>query len=235
MSYELNNIKAMVFDFDYTLADSSKGVVQCIRYAQGQMGLPLSSDEEILPTIGLSVGDTLAKLSGERERDRVDEFARLFLVKADEVMSDCTEVYDSVPATFAHLQSNQLRIGIASTKYRYRIEAILGRKGLSGFVDVVVGAEDVTEHKPHPACLLQAARHFGLPPASVLYVGDSLPDAGAAQRGGLPFVAVLTGHTAAADFGSYAPLAIFDGIAELPHWVDRFRFSGNGNSAMGTH
>jgi len=32
--------KAVFFDFDYTLADSSKAVIECINYALQKMGYP---------------------------------------------------------------------------------------------------------------------------------------------------------------------------------------------------
>ena len=37
--------KLVLFDFDYTLADSSKGATSCINYALGKMGLDTVSDE----------------------------------------------------------------------------------------------------------------------------------------------------------------------------------------------
>jgi len=44
--------KAVFFDFDYTLADSSKAVIECINYALQKMGYPESSPESICRTIG---------------------------------------------------------------------------------------------------------------------------------------------------------------------------------------
>ena len=32
--------KTVIFDFDYTLADSSQGATECIRYALERLGLP---------------------------------------------------------------------------------------------------------------------------------------------------------------------------------------------------
>jgi phosphoglycolate phosphatase-like HAD superfamily hydrolase len=38
---------AIVFDFDYTLADSSAGAVECINFALGRMGLPAVPAERV--------------------------------------------------------------------------------------------------------------------------------------------------------------------------------------------
>ena len=143
-------LKAVLFDFDYTLADSSVGVIDCVRHAQRRMGLDLSGEEEIRRTIGLSVPDIVAALNGEAERPRSEEFGRLFLERADRVMAAGTVVYDAVPGVLEDLHARGVVCGIASTKYRYRIEGILDREGLRHLVGAVVGAEDVTEHKPDP-------------------------------------------------------------------------------------
>lgn len=187
--------RAVIFDFDFTLADSSAGVIDCVRTAQGRMGLPRSDPEAIRRTIGLSVPDTLAALCGEGQRPRSAEFGRLFRERADEVMAPCTVVYAAVPGVLRRLRAGGERCGIATTKFRYRIEAILLREGLDGLVDAVVGAEDVAVHKPDPACLRLALDRLGVAAAEALYVGDSWPDAEAARRAGIAFVAVGTGTT----------------------------------------
>ena len=189
-------LKAVLFDFDYTLADSSVGVIDCVRYAQQRMGLDLSGEEEIRRTIGHPVPDIVATLNGEAERGRSDEFGRLFLERADRVMAAGTVVFDAVPGVLEELRARGLACAIASTKYRFRIEEILDREGLRHLVGAVVGAEDVSEHKPDPACLRLALERLGVDAGESLYVGDSLPDAEAARRGGSaswPFSAVPPG------------------------------------------
>ncbi len=218
-------LKAVLFDFDYTLADSAVGVIDCVRYAQRRMGLDLSGEEEIRRTIGLSVPDIVATLNGEAERGRSGEFGRLFLERADRVMAAGTVVFEAVPGVLEELHARGVACAIASTKYRYRIEGILDREGLRHLVGAVVGAEDVAEHKPDPECLHLALERLGVDAAESLYVGDSLPDAEAARRGGIRFVAVLSGTTGAPAFAPYAPLALLDGVAQLPGWLREQRLA----------
>ena len=42
-------IQSVIFDFDYTLADSSEGVIECANYALGRLGLPAASDDDDTP------------------------------------------------------------------------------------------------------------------------------------------------------------------------------------------
>ena len=128
-------------------------------------------------------------------------------------------VLRAVPGVLEELHARGVACGIASTKYRYRIEGILDREGLRHLVGAVVGAEDVAEHKPDPGCLHLALERLGVDADESLYVGDSLPDAEAALRGGIRFTAVLSGTTGAPAFAPYAPLALLDGVAQLPRWL----------------
>ena len=106
-------------------------------------------------------------------------------------------------------------LGIVSTKYRRRIEGILERERLLDSFAVIVGGEDVSQHKPDPQSLLLALDRLGVPAREALYVGDSVTDAQAARRAGVPFVAVLSGTTpreAFRDCGVYKILADLRGL-----------------------
>jgi phosphoglycolate phosphatase len=77
--------KLILFDFDYTLADSSKGAIRCINYALEKMGLDKVSDELACKAIGLSLNNTFLELCDENEINKINEFSRLFIKHADEI------------------------------------------------------------------------------------------------------------------------------------------------------
>ena len=54
--------EAVLFDFDFTLADSSAGIITCINYALSKMGLGESSTEDINKTVGLYLPEALVSL-----------------------------------------------------------------------------------------------------------------------------------------------------------------------------
>jgi phosphoglycolate phosphatase len=174
--------RAIVFDFDYTLADSSRGAVACITFALDALGLPAVSAEAAKRTIGLSLPDTFLELAGPQHAAQSDKFARLFIKQADQVMSGLTVLFESVPEVIEKLRSQGFSLGIVSTKFRYRIESVLRREGLLDAFAVIIGGEDVAKHKPDPTGLLTAVERLGGAPESALYVGDSVTDAQTAER-----------------------------------------------------
>lgn len=212
----MHPFRAILFDFDYTLADSSRGIIACTNYALRKMGLSEASPDVIRPLIGLSLSDMLPKLVGAQHAGRADEFSRLFVERADQIMSDLTVIFPEVPATVKTLKACGLALGIVSTKFRYRIMTTLQREGLAQAFDVIVGGEDVSAHKPAPEGLLKAVERLGYALNESLYVGDSVTDAEAARRAGMPFVAVLSGATPRHHFAPYPSYRILDSVAELP-------------------
>ena len=206
----------IIFDFDYTLADSSRGVVDCIDYALRAMGLEAVSPEQARRTIGLSLPETLAQLAGEGSRGRGEEFARRFVERAEQVMVAGTVLFEPVPKVLPLLKARGLRLGIVSAKFRYRIQATLQRDGLLDLFDVIVGGEDVSKPKPDPEGALRAVERLGLRPAQCLYVGDSVVDAETARRAGIPFVAVLSGVTRLKDLAGHPIHACVQNLAQLP-------------------
>jgi len=205
----------VIFDFDYTLADSSRGVLECINHAFKGMDLPKVVAEDAQRTIGLSLPNILVTLAGKEHEGRAGEFARLFVEKANEVMTDQTSVFEEVPKVIRRLKDEGMAIGIVSTKFRRRIEEILGREDLLEPFDVIVGGEDVSRHKPDPEGLLAAIERLEGSPSGSLYVGDSVTDAETARRAGVPFAAVLNGVTPREAFKDYPAYKILDNLGEL--------------------
>lgn len=211
--------RAVIFDFDYTLADSSEGVVACVDHALAGLGLAAEPPERIRETIGLSLPATLVALKGPTLTDRGEEFRRLFVECADEVMVDRTVLYPWVPQTVASLAAGGIALGIASTKYRRRIEATLLRDGLRGHFRVVIGGEDVAKPKPAPDALLLAIEMLRRRADEVLFVGDSSADGLAALAAHVPFLAVLSGVTPREHLERLAPVAVLDSARDLPAFL----------------
>ena len=208
--------QTVLFDFDYTLADSSAAVVECMNVAFEAMGLAKAPEEAICRTIGLSLPEALVSLAGEAHRHRSQEFRSHFRRRSDQIMVDWTRLYPAVPHVLASLRDCGLRLGIVSTKNRHRIEAVLGRERLLERFDVIVGGEDVAEYKPDPEGLLLALDRLGSSPQQTAYVGDSTTDAETARRARVPFVAVLSGTTQRDEFAAYQPRHVLETVVEVP-------------------
>jgi phosphoglycolate phosphatase len=213
-------IHTILFDFDYTLADSSRGVESCINYALRQLGFPPVSYQEVCKTIGSSLPETYAHLTGE-SASLSGKFQQLFIERAEEVMADRTVLFESTPVTIRSLRELGYTLGIVSTKFRYRIETILRREGLGDSFQVIVGGEDVAKHKPDPESLVIALDRLAASPGESIYVGDHVIDAIAASEVGIPFIAVLSGVTPREAFKECKVHWILRDVSGLPALLQR--------------
>ena len=205
----------ILFDFDYTLADSSDAVVECVRVAFEKMKLPAVPADQVRRTIGLSLPETFRVLSGLDGTDQVEEFRSHFRARSNEIMVDWTRFLPDMPETIRELVRRGFRLGIVSTKYRFRIRETLGRDGLLDLFEVIVGGDDVSNYKPDPDGLLIAARQLSLNVGQLVYAGDSLTDAETAKRAGMPFVGVTTGCTTRDEFAEYQPQTVLERLMDL--------------------
>ncbi|MGI6366970.1 MAG: HAD family hydrolase [Anaerolineae bacterium] len=216
----VGGLRAILFDFDYTLGDSSRAAVDCMRHALRQMGLPDRDPETCARTIGLSLRDTLVALAGPEAAEQFDTFHRYFRQRADEIMAPWTALYPFTLPLLTALRARGLRLGIVSNKEAFRIRAILSRFVPEDPVDAIVGPSDAGASKPAPDGLLVALRRLEVPACAALYVGDSTVDARAAAAAGLPLVAVTTGHTSAAELEPYRPATLLPDAGALLDWLD---------------
>ena len=84
-----------VFDFDGTIADTRAGIVRTMQASFRTMHLPVPKPEEIVPTIGLPLTESIAKLGnlqGERLEQTVETYHRLF----EEVGVEGIVLYDGM-------------------------------------------------------------------------------------------------------------------------------------------
>lgn len=208
--------KAVIFDFDYTLGDCTSGIVESTNYALERLGFMPKTVPEISRTVGLTLEEMFLSLTGSRDIDKAEHFARLYMEKADEVITDSTELYERVPEILEEFHKT-MKLGIVTTKEHYRIDEILRKFSAQGHVDSIIGIDDVKAPKPDPEGLLKALGSLGADKRDALYVGDCLVDAKAAQSAGVDFAAVLTGTTT--DFSGYDNVFIGNSVREVLDFV----------------
>lgn len=197
-----------LFDFDYTLADSSKGIVLCFRHVLNLHGYTGITDEEIKRTIGKTLEESFSILTGVTDADTLAAYKKEYVKAADQHMTVNTFLFPETLSVLTQLKKDGARIGIISTKYRYRIMELLSQKLPAQFLDIIVGGEDVKTPKPSPEGLLFAIEHLSVPKEETLYIGDSTVDAETAQVAGVDFMGVLHGATTRNELEAYPHVGI---------------------------
>lgn len=204
-----------LFDFDYTLADSSKGIVICFRNVLERHRHTGISDEQIKRTIGKTLVDSFSILTDIGDEAILEEYRKEYVKEADRFMTANTHLFPETVSVLQALKEKGANIGIISTKYRYRIMELAKDNIPEGIIDLIVGGEDVKTAKPSPEGVFLALENLGTDKDTTLYIGDSIVDAETAQAAGMDFAGVLHGATTAEELEAYPHVAIMKDLTEL--------------------
>lgn len=211
----MKSYNVYLFDFDYTLADSSRGIVMCYRNVLERHHHTGITDETIKRTIGKTLQESFSIMTGITDADTLEMYRKEYVKEADTHMTANTFLFPETIEVLTRLKTNGAKLGIISTKYRYRIMELLGKKLPENFLDIIVGGEDVQHPKPAPEGVLFAIGHLGCRKEDVLYVGDSTVDAETAQAAQVDFAGILHGATTYDELAAYPHVAIMKTLAEL--------------------
>ena len=204
-----NGLESVLFDFDMTLVDSSRGITYCLNRLAGSFGLAEVTREEVTLTIGHPLDQAMKMLWGRYEPAWMDHY-REYLVplEYERIMP-----FPGTRKTLASLLDEGLRLGVVSN--RKKLLRAVERAGLEEYFHSIVGLEDVENPKPHPDPIWLSVRNLGSTASRTILVGDSEIDALAASRAGTPFVGVTTGGTSLDVLSVAGALAVIEDITEL--------------------
>ena len=215
------------FDFDYTLGDSTAAIAEGYRLGFLALGLDPPTEEQVRHTVGLTLADGYALLTGDHNPERQEAFYHSFQhtvgVEAGgegrRRMIEGTTLFPGAEELLLALKHAGVRTAIVSTKPGSTIRRIFEHQGRKDLLDLVVGGDEVTQAKPHPQGLRLALERLGLSAEQVLFCGDTVIDAATAQAGGCDFCAVLNGTTKAQAFERFPCVHTAPDLAELKRWL----------------
>lgn len=219
--------QGVFFDFDYTLGDSTPAIAEGYRRGFAALGLEPPTVEQVRTTVGMTLEDGYALLTGDRDPARQEAFFHTFQhsvgVKARgddrKLMIEGTVLFPGAAELLRALKGAGVRTAIVSTKPGDTIRRIFDYQGHLELLDLVVGGDEVTHSKPNPEGLGLALDKLNLHAEQVLFCGDTVIDAATAQAGGCSFCAVLNGTTRAPAFQRFPCVHIAENLNDLQNWL----------------
>ena len=112
------------------------------------------------------------------------------------------------------LKAKALPLGIVTNKAGAFTSVLLERAGLARYMDVVVAGDLLPKPKPDPMPVIWACGRFGVTPAEVLLIGDSVHDFKAGQSAGCKVFLVPYGYNEGQDVRGLACDAIVASIED---------------------
>jgi HAD superfamily hydrolase (TIGR01509 family) len=186
--------KAVIFDWDGTLADTRKAVVKSFQTVLTEAGCRVS-DEFIVRRIGIGTKKTI--IDAFRECSMRLDVSTLEKLADEKVniqaeFSDSVYLFDGITELLEALQ-RKTKIALATMSGRKVIGKLLQAKRLTAYFDVVISADDVTYPKPDSEIFLKTAKKMGVTPKDCVVIEDSVFGLRAAKTANMKCIAVPSG------------------------------------------
>jgi HAD superfamily hydrolase (TIGR01509 family) len=175
----VSTLRAVLFDWDGTLADSAESSFRCYARVFPEFGVPFSR-ADFERTYSPDWYHTYREVGLPPEHwDAAN--ARWLEHYAGEPPLAVTGALEAV----RRLGGAGLALGLVTSGSRARVEREMGTLGLAPSFQAVLCAGDYQRRKPHPEALLLALDRMGVAAAESAYVGDSPEDVRMAQAAGV--------------------------------------------------
>ncbi|MDP6410114.1 MAG: HAD-IA family hydrolase [Planctomycetota bacterium] len=194
---------AILFDLDGTLIDSVDLILASYRHTlRVHRGVDLPREHS-----RAGLGRPLAEQFALFTSDECEIAAMIETYRAHnhEHHDRSVRAFPGVADALAELASVGIALGIVTSKNAATAWRGLECCGLAAYFEVLVGSDDVRDHKPHPAPVLAAVERLAVPPAATFFVGDSPQDLEAGRRAGVRTAAVSWGPFERTELERQAP------------------------------
>lgn len=163
-------IDTVLFDLDGTLIDSNNLIITTFKHVfETELPHIKMSEKDYIPFIG----PTLVQGFGKYVKDEahIQHLIQVYRKKNLELHDDYISAFDGALELLIHLKSKGIQTGIVSSKMHFLVERGLRVTGLLPYIDVIIGSDDVINHKPHKEPIIKALGLFDEFDEAI-YVGD---------------------------------------------------------------
>ena len=205
----------VIWDLDGVLAETAEAHFRCWVTALAEKEIPLDR-----PTFGKLFGlrnrEILTQLVGrapdpsemEGIAGRIEEIFRI----------EAQWLVRPMPGAFSllmELEGAGWLQAISSPTSKASVELVLGILGIRQRFAAILSGDELSAGKPDPTLFLRAAEALGLPPGRCVVVEDAPAGVKAAQKAGMPCIAVATTSPREALASVTSSALIFDDLTQV--------------------
>lgn len=219
------SVSAAIIDLDGTLLDTASDLaaaVNAMLVEAGRTPLPqarvasfVGKGAEVLVHRAMT-DDPQGRLPEPELRRALEAFQRHY-ARENGLRA---AAYPGVVEGLERMRAIGLRLAVVTNKPEAFTGPLLDRTGLTPHFELVIGGDTLARRKPDPLPMLHVAQRFGLAPARIVAIGDSVNDALAARAAGMPVMAVPYGYNEGGDVRALDVDAIVDSLYEAAGLID---------------
>lgn len=219
--FEPSTIRAVLFDLDGTLIDSTQVYFKMVAIVLERLGFPNANRDDILAAAEKDPFDWL-RLFPETDHPQRDRLIPLAWHIVEEVypalFREQVTVIDGAVNILHQLVFKGIKLGIVTSTPKKHIDhkmGILEKMGIAHLINAVITADDAPQKKPAPDPLIQCADWLRTPVLECIYIGDTCLDIQAGKSAGMRTIAVLSGWDGEEALAAQQPDAIISSVGTL--------------------
>ena len=217
----MDKLRVLIFDWDGTLVDSIKRIVEAMHMASDICAVPRCTDEEVRAIIGLAMPqayDVLYPAADDTDLKQryIHAYSEQYLLLEEEP----SPFYPSVLDALEHYRSAGYKLAVATGKSRRGLHRVLSGHNMVDYFDITRCADE-TRSKPDPLMLHEILKYCAATPEQAIMVGDSPFDLRMAKNANVPSVAVSYGAQPLSVLHQEQPILAIDDFYELTTWLQQ--------------
>lgn len=178
-------IRACLFDFDGTIADTAPTIIFTFHATFEETGLADCTDDQIRATIGLPLNTSFMVLHPEIDPKRAQElcevYRKIYAARAFKKLV----MYPHIEETLKRCQAQGMKLAVVSSKRTEMIVQMTQTLGIDTLFSALLGEDAVLNKKPAPDMALKALELLGgIPADEAVVIGDSAYDIEMGERAG---------------------------------------------------
>ncbi len=185
----LQEIRAVLFDIDGTLLNTFDFIYGAFEHAFKVHGISPLTREEIAHLMGGPLVEVYAEMAPGHDAIALSESHREF----QENNIPLAKLFPDTVKVLSVLADQGFKLAAITTRSFRTSVLSLEENGIAGYFDLVLSAEDVARHKPHPEPIFKALDTLNVEPIHAIMVGDTAADIMAGKNAGTTTVAALYG------------------------------------------
>lgn len=175
-------IDTLLFDLDGTLVDSNECILESLRRTILHYipDYPMTRST-LLEMMGPPLSETFQIHS--KNHDVIQDMIRYYRSVYSLLEPEMISLYPGTIEMLEYFKRQNMKIAIVTTKFKESAYPSIKKFHIDRYLDLLIGLDDVQNHKPHPEPVLKAIRELGSKRA--IMTGDNRSDIESGKYAGI--------------------------------------------------
>lgn len=175
-------MKLAIFDMDGTLIDTIGDIHACLNKTLLVYGFQPVTLEQTKEYVGGGIRQLLINAVGEM--NFMDMMEKYFRAVYQDIMTNTTHLFSSVPETLEYIRKSDMKAVILSNKIRPIVNDLVHHFEIENYLDGWYGGDTFGIKKPSPVPVTEIMKLHNAEPSKTIMIGDASTDVMAGAQAG---------------------------------------------------